>query len=197
MTPKPPKFSARAELAAITHERVMQAMASLLRAGVEVTFKALAEASGVPERTIYRRYAAKEALLAAFWPWLNDKLGMPDPPTDSGQLVRQIPDLFAAFEADELLVRAMLHDPHGQATRLAAAAARRDKFERALAEDLAQLSPKARRRLLAALQALVSAAAWETIKDYRGISAAEAADAAQWAADALLQAALREAAAQE
>jgi AcrR family transcriptional regulator len=178
--------SARADLAALTQARVMRGVAAIIEAGGDLTFKALSQASGVPERTLYRHYPTREAVLAAFWSWLNARLGMPPPPASAEALVASVPALFAAFEADERLVRAMLHDPQGRATRHAQAEARRARLLDALAEVLAPLDETGRRRLLASVQALASAATWESMKDNWGLSTEEAGDAAQWAIAALV-----------
>lgn len=165
----------------------MLALAKLLRAGeADVTFETLARESGVPQRTLYRHFESKEALFGAFWPWMNATIEVPDRPQDAEALVAHIPALFAAFDRDEELVRAMLHHPHGRAARLAAAAARRTKFAEALREVTGGMSPEATRRLLAAVTALCSASGWETMKDNWGLSGPAAAEAAQWAVHALI-----------
>jgi AcrR family transcriptional regulator len=187
MTDTPTVPSARADLAALTHDRAMHGVAAIIEAGDDLTFKALSRASGVPERTLYRHYPTREAVLAAFWAWLNARLGMPPPPVSAEALVGSVPALFAAFEADERLVRAMLHDPQGRATRHAQAEARRARLLDALAEVLAPLDATGRRRLLASVQALASAATWESMKDNWDLSAEEAGDAAQWAVAALIE----------
>lgn len=144
----------------------MQGLAELLTGGTEVTFRNLAEASGVPERTLYRYYPSKDALLAAFWVWLNDRLGMPPPPRSPQELIDGIAAIFAAFAAGEPLIRAMLHDPHGRATRLAHAETRRKRLQAALAS--VPIDAALRKRLLPAVQALISATGWETMRDYAG-----------------------------
>lgn len=185
--------SPRDELAALTETRIMRAIAELIKEGKgEVTFSALAKASRVPERTIYRYFDTKDELFTAFWKWLNDQLGMPPPPATPAELVAQVPALFAAFESDEVLVRAMLHDAQGRATRMGKTAVRQAKLQTALAEVLVPLKPVERRRLLASVQALLSAAGWETMKDYCDTTSVEAADAAQWAIGVLIAEARRQ-----
>ena len=172
----------------------MRGVAGILESGGgDFTFRVLAEVSGVAERTIYRRYATKEAVFAAFWIWLNERLGMPAPPKSPQELVAQVPVLFEAFEAGEPLVRAMLHDVHGRATRLAGRQTRQARFRGSLKEILNRLEPADQTRLLASVQVLSSAAGWETMKDYWDITSVEAADAAQWAIGALLAQAQRQA----
>lgn len=191
MAVKLPYADLRTDLAVLTQSRIMQGLAGLLTAGEDVTFRALAQASGVPERTLYRHYSSRDALLAAFWIWLNDRLGMPPPPRSPQELIENIATIFAAFAADEALIRAMLHDRHSRATRLAHAEARRQRLRDALGPVLAPLDGPARKRLLASVQVLISAAGWETMKDYGRVTSQEAADAVQWAVAALIAAARR------
>lgn len=178
--------SAREELASITNTRAMEALAALLREGDEVTFDQLSRASGIPVRTLYRHFETKEALFAAFWPWLNTKIDIPDQPHDVKELIAHIPNLFEAFDRDEPLVRAMVHHPLGRDVRLAHAAARREKFAVALGEVTSGMPAAEARHLLAAVTALCSASGWETMRDNWGLSGPAAADAAQWAVTALI-----------
>jgi AcrR family transcriptional regulator len=186
--------SAREELATITSRRAMEALAALLREGSDVTFELLSRESGIPVRTLYRYFENKEALFAAFWPWLNKNIDVPARPHDVEELISHIPDLFDAFDRDEPLVRAMLHHPLGRDARLAHAAARREKFAEALREVTSGMPTVEARRLLAAVTALCSVSGWETMKDNWGLTGPAAAEAAQWAVHALVNQARREAA---
>jgi AcrR family transcriptional regulator len=181
------KSSARAELASLTKDRIMAAVAALLRRSHEdVTFELVATESGVPQRTLYRHFANKDALFAAFWTWLNRALEMPDNPRTPDELVAHIPALFAAFDRDAPLVRAMLHNPHGRSTRQAHAEARRAKFRTALAEITDGLDAPIGGRLLVAVTAICSASGWETMKDNWELDGPPVAAAAQWAVKALI-----------
>ena len=183
--------SAREELATITHTRAMEALAALLRDGDDVTFELLSRESGIPVRTLYRYFENKEALFAAFWPWLNKKIDVPDRPRDAEELLAHIPGLFDAFDRDEPLIRAMVHHPLGRDVRLAHAAARREKFAEALREVTSGMPAAEARNLLAAVTALCSASGWETMKDNWALSGPAAAEAAQWAVYALINEARR------
>ncbi len=178
--------TAREELAAVIHERTMTALAAILRGGREVTFELLSKEAGVPVRTLYRYFPSKEALFGAFWPWMNERIDVPARPQSADEVVAHIPQLFAAFDRDESLVRAMLHNPHGRDVRLANATARREKFADALRQVTGGLSAVAARRLLASVTALCSASGWENMKDNWGLSGPAAAEAAQWAVNALI-----------
>jgi AcrR family transcriptional regulator len=181
-----PRRSARDDLAAATRERAMEGLAALLRAGSDVTFELLSREAGIPVRTLYRYYPTREALFEGFWPWMNERIEVPARPRTPEDVVDHIPALFAAFDRDEALVRAMLHSPHGRQTRIANAAARREKFAEALKEITRPLSPAATRRLRATVTALCSASGWETMKDNWGLDGQAAAEAAQWAIETLI-----------
>lgn len=184
--------SAREDLASLTQQRVMEALAALLRSGGdEVTFDLVARESGVALRTLFRHFENKEALFGAFWRWVNDVIEMPALPTSPEEVVAHIPDLFAAFDRDEPLVRAMLHNPYGRAVRLTHAEARREKFGNALQEVAHRLSKQDAQHLLAAVTVLCSASGWESMKDNWGLSGAAAAKAAQWAVQSLIEDARR------
>jgi AcrR family transcriptional regulator len=178
--------SSRETLAALTQDRIMEGVASLLRGGGGATFDLVARESGVPQRTLYRYFPNKEALFDAFWRWTNDHIEMPALPKSAEEVVAHIPALFAAFDRDEPLVRAMLHNRYGRAVRLAHADARRKKFSDALRELVDVLPQDNSQRLLAAVTALCSASGWETMKDNWRLSGPAAAAAAQWAVQALI-----------
>lgn len=195
MTITQPRLSARETLASMTQERVMEAVAALLRNGAtDVTFDLVARESGVPQRTLYRHFENKEELFGAFWRWTNAAIDMPATPKSPQAVIEHIPALFAAFDRDEPLVRAMLHNPYGRAVRLAHAEARRNKFAEALREVTDSLPDDAGRRLLASVTALCSASGWETMKDNWQLSGETAAEAAQWAVSALIDEARKQAA---
>jgi AcrR family transcriptional regulator len=178
--------SARAELASLTEDRILRGLAALLVRGDEVTFERLAVETEVPQRTLYRYFANREALFSTFWRWVNETIEIPSRPNSPEEVVAHIPELFAAFDRDEPLVRAMLHNAYGRAVRLDNAEARREKFQLALATITNDLSEEEARSLLVAVTVLCSATGWESIKDNWGLTGPAAADAAQRAVRSLI-----------
>jgi AcrR family transcriptional regulator len=185
----------RVEVQEITRNRVLSGLAQLLEAEVPFSFRELAKASSVPERTLYRYFPSKEALFEAFWEDLNARFSLPDPPRSLDGLLERATLAFAQFDAHAPLVRAMLHDPNGKQVRVGNAPKRRREFENALAEelDLDSMPRTERTRVLACVQLLVSAAGWESMKDYWGLDGSAAADAVRWAIQALVAQAKRDA----
>lgn len=164
----------------------MEAVAQLMRAGAEVTFDLVAREAGIPQRTLYRHFENKDALLGAFWLWANASMDMPAAPTTPEALITYASELFRAFDRNEGLVRALMHDPSGRAVRKANAEARRLKFRQALEPVLSNLTAAEATRVLASVTAICSANGWEMMKDNWGLQGEDAAEAARWAVKALI-----------
>lgn len=169
----------------------MEGVATLLRRGSDVTFDLVARESGVPQRTLYRYFENREALFGTFWRWVNELIDVPPLPTSPDEVVSHISSLFEAFDRDEALVRAMMHDPHGRTVRVANSEARRRKFSDALRPVIDELPEDEATRLLASVTVLCSATGWESMKDNWQLSGAAAAEAVQWAVKELIEAAQR------
>ncbi len=66
-----------------TQDQIMHAVARKLESGLleDLSFAEIAADAEVGERTVYRHFPTKEALLGAFWAWLqNQALRQPEPP---------------------------------------------------------------------------------------------------------------------
>ena len=95
----------RDQHAAMARERILGAVADLLERGeaVELTVPAVARASGVSLRTIYRYYPTREQLLEAAGRWIGDELLKHRYPVD----LDEVADLFqvGCSDFDERLCR--------------------------------------------------------------------------------------------
>ena len=193
---KPYHSPLRQEQAEATRQRLLRATAELLQRDPDgpFAFAELAAAAGVKERTVYRHFPSKEALLDAFWTWINERAGFAVYQESECDLVEQPKAVFAGFDAIEGLVRASISSRAGREMRLRRLPERRAAFERSLAGVTGGLAPERARQLTAAIHLLYSAPAWQVMRDFAGLSSAEAGEAASWAIRTLIAAARQEAA---
>ncbi len=184
----------RAEQAQATRDKILAGVRTMLEADPDnaLGFDELAEVSGVNRRTIFRHFPTKEDLLSAFWQSANASLGVRFWPESERDLVELPPELFASLDGIEGIVRASHASGAGRQMRLQANGERQAAFRKSLSDVTDNLDPERARQLEAAVQLLFSATAWQTMKDYWGLSGMEAGKAAAWAIGALLDAARRE-----
>lgn len=181
----------RQEKARETREAILKALYRLMSASGmpdEISMETIATEAGVQRRTVFRHFPTKDDLLAAFWPWLNDMMGASIAPKDVDAIVEGPTEAFPRFDAHEAAIRASLHSRTGRDMRAAMIAGRRLIFAAALAPRLAHLSPAEARRVEALAHLLYSASAWEVLKDYGGLTGAQAGEAASWALETILSA---------
>lgn len=188
-SPRPYKSALREEQAKATRDRILAAAIDLMQADADASMDAIAKAAGVERRTVFRHFETREALLTAAFQWLNERLGVVIAPGDPAALVQAIRDGFVRLDSLEGLVRAGLHSRAGRDMRLANLPLRRAAFAASLAPVTANLDPAGKARIEALAHLLYSAAAWEVLKDYGGLTGTEAGQAAAWALQLLLSAA--------
>lgn len=188
-SPRPYKSSLREEQAKATRDRILAAAVELMQAEEDASMDAIAKAAGVERRTVFRHFETREALLTEAFRWLNDQLGVAIAPGDPVALVEAIREGFVRMDRLEGAVRAGLHSRAGRDMRTANLPHRRAAFAASLAPVTTELPPAEKARIEALTHLLYSAAAWEVLKDYGGLTGAEAGQAAAWALERLLSAA--------
>jgi AcrR family transcriptional regulator len=177
----------RGAQAAATRERILAAVGTLLDKGEEPTFALVASEAGCEQRTVYRHFPNKDELAAAFWSWQARLLGPEEgEPSTEDELLARVAAVFAGFDAHERHIRAMLHTEHGRAARLSDNERRQATYLRVLDDAVPGLDPARRVRAAATLQLLVSAASWESLRDYWGLDGDDAVAAVQQAIVAMV-----------
>lgn len=156
-----------------------------------LSFAAIAEEAGVRERTVYRHFPNREALIGALWGWLDPRIGVGSFPKTEAELVAFPQRVFPAFDQNENLMRAFWTTPHGREFRLQVNAQRQAAFRAATASAADGLDAREKLYLCAAAQLLYSGAAWQTMKDYWGLNGEEAGKAAAFALELMFDAARR------
>lgn len=189
----------RAEQKAATRRAILDAAGRLMEDGglTELSFAAVARAAGVRERTVFRHFANKEALLDALWDWLDPRIGVGAFPRTEAELIERPRQVFRAFDDHEHLMRAFWSSPQGREFRLRVNDRRAAAIQASVADAGRGLSRRERRWLAALAQLLYSGAAWQTMKDYWDFDGAEAGEAASFGLALLFDAARRRAARQK
>ena len=179
-----PLSEARAEL---VRNRALEGAAEVLSRGEALTFAAAAAAAGIPERTFYRYFPTREALLGALFAWANQRIGFSgELPTSEAAVVSLVRQVFPGFDGIAAVVRELLIAPEGRTARLAEKSARQ-KASLAVVHQAAEgLDRASSRRLAAVVQLLTVAGTWQTLSDYWDMDGAEAAEASVLAIELLL-----------
>jgi AcrR family transcriptional regulator len=172
---------------AAVHERVLQAAAALLADGEDLTFARVAKAADVPERTVYRQFPSREALLTDLFAWANAQMGLDGPrPKSRTELADSVRRSFAGFDELAPVIRGLLAAPDGLWARLSDNDERRRAATSVVRHAAPGLGRTTERRLAATVQLLTSAAAWQSLRDYWEMDGAEAATTVALAVELLL-----------
>jgi AcrR family transcriptional regulator len=173
--------------AAATRERILQACAALMEEGSDLTYHAIALAADVQERTVYRHFPTKADLQTGVWDWITARLTHTDfTPRSPDDLIANMRNAFAGFDASAPLIRSMLHAPEGIAVRRRQQPGRRAMFAACVDAAVPDAPASVRQQAAAALQVLYSAPSWDLLHTFCGMDAGQAADTIELAIRALL-----------
>jgi AcrR family transcriptional regulator len=181
-------MSLREQHAMATRERILGAVADLLELGdtEELTVPAVAAASGVSLRTIYRYYATREELLEAAGRWIGDELLKHPYPHD----LDQVADLYeqGARDFDERpgLVRALAFSQLGRQVRGYRRRERLEAIGRSLRAELTALSEPELQQAEAVLAYLHNMLAYTALREESGLSGPHIGEAIGWAIRTLI-----------
>jgi AcrR family transcriptional regulator len=171
-----------------TRERILAAVADLLERGdaEEVTVPAVAEASGVSLRTIYRYYPTREELLEAAGRWIGDELLKHPYPQELDEVADLYQDGARDFDERPGLVRALALSQLGRHVRGYRRQERLEAIRRSLRAELTELSEPELRRAEAVLSYLHNMLAYTTLREENGLSGEEIGEAIGWAIRTLI-----------
>jgi AcrR family transcriptional regulator len=175
----------RAEQMEQTRVRILEATTEVLAdpASEEVTIPVVAKRARVSLRTVYRHFPTRDALFDAWAEWVDERLQIrlhsyPEAAEQLGPFARE---LYRSYDESASLVRAMLASKAGRAVRERTRRRRQRAFNRAMRDLTAGLEPKERAGALAVIYLLVSAPAWQAMREQSGLDGVEAGKAAAWA----------------
>ena len=157
----------------------------------EITTRDLARASGVSERTVYRHFPDREALLAGLSDRLADlsETGAPRAAPDS---IDDVPQVAVALMAtlDEHHVAARAEALLNADPRRFSAGTREntEQFHQMLTRELPELDERERVRVAAVMRCLVSAQAWLRMREEFGVPGTESGPTVAWVLQAIIDA---------
>jgi AcrR family transcriptional regulator len=175
--------------AEVTRKRILDAVGRMMsQPGMpELTFSAIATEAEVAERTIYRHFPTKEAILEAFWHHINAELGMAHYPESVDEILAVMPGVYEGYDKRASLIRAHLSNPAGREMRLQVVPRRQEAYRKILAQELEGADARTVRNAYCVIQLLFSARAWDSISENWGLSGKQAAEACSWAIRILLK----------
>ncbi|WP_404430926.1 TetR/AcrR family transcriptional regulator [Microbacterium lacus] len=170
-----------------TQEAILAAYAELIEelGTDDVPFRLIARRAGVGERTIFRNYATRVDLLLATAAWIERTIFLRQ---DSPSIFDMPLTIRAAMESYDRRPE-LAHVVAETAMRGISGAApspRKEVLEQMIDAEIPSLGGDERRAVVAALAHLDSAATWVTFRREFGMSRSDIADAAAWAAEAVL-----------
>ncbi|HZE03710.1 MAG TPA: helix-turn-helix domain-containing protein [Solirubrobacteraceae bacterium] len=181
-------MSLREQHALATRERILRAVADLLEHGDtdEVTVPAVAEASGVSLRTIYRYYPTREELLEAAGRWIGDELLKHPYPRDLDEVADLYQEGARDFDERPGLVRVLAFSQLGRHVRGYRRRERLEAIGRSLRAELTGLTEPELRQAEAVLAYLHNMLAYTTLREENGLSGTEIGEAIGWAIRTLI-----------
>lgn len=176
--------NARAEL---VRGRILQGVADVLGRGEAWTFASVAKAAAVPERTVYRYFPTRDALLSAIFDWSNQRIGFSGRlPESAAELTALARRSFPGFDELAPVIKELLLAPEGRLVRLRHKPARQRASLALAKREAPGLTATETRRLAAVLQLFTQAATWQALRDYWDMDGTEAAETSALAIQLLL-----------
>jgi AcrR family transcriptional regulator len=180
----------RAEQMEQTRLRILRAVTDLVAdpTAEEVTIPLVARRARVSLRTVYRHFPTRDALFDAWGDWVERSLDvrLHTYPETADELAEFAPGLYESYDQNEALIRAMLNSKPARGARERTRRRRKRSFERAMRELTEGLEPAERARALAVVYLLVSAPAWQAMREQWALDGIEAGKAAAWAVRVLV-----------
>lgn len=188
MTTKPVP-SLRSRHRAATRELILATALELFHnAEVSFSHETIAEQAGMSARTVYRYFPSQADLFFALWERHREQTETHFP-TDEEELLPLVHTQFRHFEEHASLVGAALASPASAEILAHGWKEGHEAFQTALAGITTGLPPEKGRWLVAVCQSIFSAPFWQMLRTRGRLSGEEAAEAAAWAMETILEAA--------
>jgi AcrR family transcriptional regulator len=177
--------------AAQTRELILDAVTTLLgdRRADEVTTREIAAAAEVSERTVYRHFPDREALLEGLSRRVPEiegvtpsfRVGGLDALAPSGRRLMELLEEHHVAAVAEAVLNA---DPRRFATETRTHS---DELRTLVARELPQLDARDHLRIAAVLRCLLSAQAWLRMREEYGVSGTDSGPAVEWVIELIIR----------
>ena len=151
----------------------------------DVSFRLIALRAGVGERTVFRYYPTRVDLLLATSAWIERTIFTRAESDSIFDVPIAIREAMEAYDRRPELAH-VVAETAMRGVNGADPAPHRDDFDGMLRREVPSLGDDDRRAVVAALCHLDSSATWVTMRRELGMSGRDIADAATWAAEAIL-----------
>jgi AcrR family transcriptional regulator len=151
----------------------------------DVSFRLIALRAGVGERTVFRHYPTRVDLLLATSAWIERTIFTRQESSSIFDVPIAIREAMDAYERRPELTH-VVAETSMRGVNGSEPAPNRSHFDAMLRREVPSLDENERREIVAALCHLDSSATWVTMRRELGMSGREIADAATWAAEAIL-----------
>jgi AcrR family transcriptional regulator len=171
-----------------TRMRILETALALIHRGGEeaVTIRAVASGAGITERTVFRHFRTRDALLLAAWRRLRELLGSPRLPRTIDALIDAPRIVFPRFDQVRRLMQAYIISGERRAGRRRPDKERQQVLVECIRQELEYLDVRSLRRRAAIADLLISPYAWQFLQETWGLSGKQAAKVAAEALTILL-----------
>lgn len=155
--------SLSARHADLTERLILESALTVLEEGAfpSLTTRAVAAKAGMSERTIFRYFPTRDALLDAIAAEINRILRMPAAPESMDELLAMPRELYQSFEPHGKLIRAVAHSEVFPRMKAGAAQLRWVAIGKVLDREFPRATPEARKIATANIRYYLSAYSWQ------------------------------------
>jgi AcrR family transcriptional regulator len=170
-----------------TEEKILAAYSELIEeVGTDdVSFRLIALRAGIGERTVYRYYPTRVDLLLATAAWIERTIFTRQESDSIFDVPIAIREAMEGYDRRPELAH-VVAETAMRGVNGSEPAPHRVRFETMLSREVPSLEDRERRQIVAALCHLDSSATWVTMRREFGMAGRDIADAAGWAAEAVL-----------
>lgn len=180
--------SLRAKQVEMSRELILNTVVDILeRNGLEgLSMPAIAEASGVSLRTLYRYFPTRDDLLAEAGAQIKDRMGLSDAVAGAAEIPASFWVNSARAARHPRLARALIASSAGRSARKATRSSRVSAIEAAMRELTDGLPEGRAAEAVGVITYLCSSNSWVTISEETGVSSLTARRGVVWALETLL-----------